>query len=82
MIRNERDIQCGNIELILFEGTEGGEQTSWGYGGLRVLEAPSGVRGGVPEKEIVSKMKKKYNPPVDHQVSPPASVLGLRAIFR
>ena len=50
--------------------------------GLWVLEAPSGVGAEPLRKKMVNKMKKKYNPPVDHQVSRPANFLGLRAIFR
>ena len=53
-----------------------------GVWGLGVLEAPQRGTGRAPDKNSVSKMKKKSNPPVDHQVSPPANVLGLGAIFR
>ena len=36
--------------------------------------AAKSKNNGAPQKKIVSEMKKKYNPPVDHQVSRPANV--------
>ena len=72
MIRNERYI----LNVVT------SKVASIPAGGMGALKAPQRGTGRSPGEKIVSKMKKKYNPPVDHQVSPHANVLGLRAIFR
>ena len=64
------------------EGTEGGQQTSYGMW-LGGAGSPPAGYGAEPRRKLVfSKMKKKYNTPVAHQVSPLANVLGQRPIFR
>ena len=75
MIRNEREI----LNVVTSKAPKVVTRPA---GGLGCCKRPSGERGGAPEKKIVNKMKKKYNMPVDHQVSRPAKVLDLRAIFR
>ena len=80
MIRNEREI----LNVVTSKAPKVASRPAVGMA-LWVpagAGSPSGVRGGALEKKNVNKMKKKYNQPVDHQVSRPANVLGLRVIFQ
>ena len=49
MIRNEREI----LNVVTSKAPKVASRPAGGLG----VEAPNGVRGGVPEKKIVSKMK-------------------------